>query len=124
MKKRVPDWLNSPLWNSDHHRFSAAPDPPEPPSPPPPVIHDSRTRHNGITTSPPSSSSASSSDDISHSRQGHAQLLAEVSLLHLQWLTASITTVFDLLSLSSLVLVIKKGHIYAGIEKTRISRHS
>ncbi|XP_057431953.1 uncharacterized protein LOC130724688 isoform X2 [Lotus japonicus] len=79
MKKRVPDWLNSPLWNSDHHRFSAAPDPPEPPSPPPPVIHDSRTRHNGITTSPPSSSSASSSDDISHSRQGHAQLLAELS---------------------------------------------
>lgn len=94
-KKRVPDWLNSPLWSSpsDHHRFSAAPEPPEeppsPPSPPvpikedPPRIQDSRTNHNGIGTSPSCSSSASSTsasssvDGTSHSRQ--AQLLAEVS---------------------------------------------
>ncbi|XP_058787157.1 uncharacterized protein LOC131661585 [Vicia villosa] len=93
-KKRVPDWLNSPIWSSpsDHHRFTAAFDPPEPPSPPPvtvnedpPLIQHSRTNHNGIASSSPSSSSSSAStssaDDMSVSRraQCQAQLLAELS---------------------------------------------
>jgi hypothetical protein len=93
-KKRVPDWLNSPLWSSpsEQHRFSSAvPEPPEPPSPPPltikqdpPSIQHSRTNHNhnAIVTSSSSSSSASTSsaDENSHSRQAQCQanLLAEV----------------------------------------------
>jgi hypothetical protein len=91
-KKRVPDWLNSPLWSSEQHRFSSAvPDSPEPPSPPPltikqdpPSIQHSRTNHNHIVTSSHSSSSSSAStssaDDNSHSRQAQSQanLLAEV----------------------------------------------
>ncbi|KAK2443168.1 Ypt/Rab-GAP domain of gyp1p superfamily protein [Trifolium repens] len=94
-KKRVPDWLNSPLWSSpsEQHRFSSAvPEPPEPPSPPPltikqdpPSIQHSRTNHNhnAIVTSSSSSSSASTSsaDENSHSRQAQCQanLLAELS---------------------------------------------
>jgi hypothetical protein len=99
-KKRVPDWLNSPLWSSpsEQHRFSSAvPEPPEPPSPPPltikqdpPSIQHSRTNHNhnnnhnAIVTSSHSSSSSSAStssaDENSHSRQAQCQanLLAEV----------------------------------------------
>ncbi|KAI5398468.1 hypothetical protein KIW84_064020 [Lathyrus oleraceus] len=92
-KKRVPDWLNSPIWSSpsEHNRFSAAFDPPEPPSPPPVTVEEDppliqhRTNHNGISTSSPSSSSSSAStssaDDMSISRraQCQAQLLAELS---------------------------------------------
>ncbi|XP_050897711.1 uncharacterized protein LOC127122874 [Lathyrus oleraceus] len=92
-KKRVPDWLNSPIWSSpsEHNRFSAAFDPPEPPSPPPVTVEEDppliqhRTNHNGIATSSPSSSSSSAStssaDDMSISRraQCQAQLLAELS---------------------------------------------
>ncbi|CAJ2668223.1 TBC1 domain family member 13-like isoform X4 [Trifolium pratense] len=98
-KKRVPDWLNSPLWSSpsEQHRFSSAvPEPPEqPPSPPPltikqdpPSIQHSRTNHNHnhnaiaiATSSSSSSASTSSADENSHSRQAQSQanLLAELS---------------------------------------------
>lgn len=92
-KKRVPDWLNSPLWSSPSERFSAVSYPPEPPSPPPvpieeppPPIQHSRINHNAVDTSPPSSSSSSSvstssADDMSLSRQvqSQAQLLTELS---------------------------------------------
>lgn len=87
-KKRVPDWLNSPMWSSptEQNRFSATPYPSEPPSPPPvTVVEDPPSNHNAITTSPPSSSSSSAStssaDDMSISRlaQSQSQLLAELS---------------------------------------------